>query len=238
MTVKRIAVICGWMDAPSRPVTKYAQLYKRLGYDSVVLLSTKADFLKHEKLVHATTTLESVDARTKVELIPHMLSNGGCRSWYCFEEHLRARQQPYSVPAMVFDSAPYSPRLGALAFTWRGAPFLPTLWDCVAMRAFMVALGSYPVLTNSTDAFTLMWQRFFREQASIPKLFLYSSADRVISAVDVEAAITEARNHGGVVEQLDFERSPHVAHLAYDPERYINVLGTFLTKHVSEYCGE
>ncbi|OQS05125.1 hypothetical protein THRCLA_02700 [Thraustotheca clavata] len=235
MTSKRVVVLCGWMDGQLRLVNKYKSIYEQLGYESIVLLSLKSDFLKDEKLVHSLALPSLLeDTKTNVQFIPHMFSNGGCRSWYCFENHLQSNQVPYKVPAMIFDSAPYTPTFDAIEFTWHGAKFMQTWRDCIDMRFFLIKLGLYPYLTQTTNAFTLMWQRYFKAQANVPKLFLYSSKDTIISSENVEAAIQEAKSHGTIVEHINFEKSQHVAHFPYNPQLYTRTIHDFLDKHANQ----
>ncbi|EQC26849.1 hypothetical protein SDRG_15359 [Saprolegnia diclina VS20] len=144
MATKRVVVVCGWMGAKARPVAKYAELYKQLGYDAVVLLSSQGDFLTDGANVHPTAPTDLLPPTESLELIPHMLSNGGCRSWYCFEDHLRGSQRPFHVPAMVFDSAPSRATTKSLLETWKGAGNLPSLGLSLGMRAFLVQLTLYP----------------------------------------------------------------------------------------------
>ncbi|OQR98890.1 hypothetical protein ACHHYP_07603 [Achlya hypogyna] len=235
MVARRVVVVCGWMESAARPVDKYAQLYRKLGYDAVVLLSSQRDFLTSAANVHPKAAAALLPAvGDSYELIPHMLSNGGCRSWYCLENHLREAKRPFTVPAMIFDSSPSVASFGGFVWMWQGATLLPSRLQVLGTRAFLIALSLYPLVTRTTDVFTLHWQRFFLEQSSIPKLFLYSSSDKIVAATDVRAAMHEAASHGGVVEAVDFADSPHVSHYAADPSRYTQAVQTFLRKYLKK----
>ncbi|KDO28456.1 hypothetical protein SPRG_06695 [Saprolegnia parasitica CBS 223.65] len=133
---------------------------------------------------------------------------------------------------MVFDSAPSRATTKALRETWKGAGNLPSLGLSLGMRAFLVQLTLYPYVTRTANVFGLHWQRFFVEQAHIPKLFLYSNADEIVSAECVQAAIEDATARGSDVASVNYGQSPHVSHLATDPVGYTQHLQAFLDKHV------
>ncbi|OQR94869.1 hypothetical protein ACHHYP_00882 [Achlya hypogyna] len=235
MASKRVVVVCGWMGAGGRPVDKYAQIYRQLGFDAVVLVSSTWDFFKSERQVQAGAAKALLDMvrSSDVEIIPHMLSNGGCRSWYCLEDHLRTALGEVKVPAMIFDSAPSLGTEDAVNFTWWGARHLPSLAECAGVRASLSMLKWLPFCTSATDHFARHWDRFFGAQQVVPKLFFYSSSDTFVDADSVQAAIAAAKEGGATVEAVDFKQSTHVNHLTYDPITYSKTIASFLAKHVS-----
>ncbi|KDO16791.1 hypothetical protein SPRG_17720 [Saprolegnia parasitica CBS 223.65] len=232
MTTKRVVVVCGWLGAKARPVAKYAELYQQLGCDTVVLLSGGADLLQPVRFLHRNavatllTPLKQSPADT-LELIPHMLSNGGCRSWYAVERSLRDADERYTVPAMVFDSAPSTNVRDAADYAWPATDELPTLRMRFLTRLMLIGMKWYPTLSRSDDAFEQHWQRYLVDQAHVPKLFLFSPHDSVVSPTNIRAAIARAKDAGSRVVVEEFALAKHVSLYTHAPERYASVVASF-----------
>ncbi|EQC26850.1 hypothetical protein SDRG_15360 [Saprolegnia diclina VS20] len=232
MTTKRVVVVCGWLNAKARPVAKYAELYKQLGYDAVVLLSGGADLLQPARFLHpnavATVLAPLKQSPTDtLELIPHMLSNGGCRSWFAVERSLRDANERYIVPAMVFDSAPSTNVKDAADFSWPATDALPTLRLRLATRLMLIGMKWYPTLSRSDDAFEEHWQRYLVDQAHVPKLFMFSPQDNIVSPAHIQAAIACAKDAGTRVVVEEFVQAKHVSLYAQAPQRYASVVASF-----------
>lgn len=60
----------------------------------------------------------------------------------------------------------------------------------------------------------------WREVGVAPRLYLYSQADSIIPASDIEAAIAADRKRGLGVSAVCFSGSEHVAHYREHPEQY------------------
>lgn len=74
------------------------------------------------------------------------------------------------------------------------------------------------------------------QQPKCPQLYIYSSADRVIPVVSVEAFIEEQRRIGLKVQACNFISTPHVDHFRNDPQRYTSQLTRFLEDCVFTCC--
>ncbi|KAL0717474.1 hypothetical protein Bca4012_066796 [Brassica carinata] len=73
-------------------------------------------------------------------------------------------------------------------------------------------------------------------QPRCPQLYIYSSADRVIPAGQVESFIVEQRKAGHEVRACNFISSPHVDHFRSNPELYTAELNQFMDKFVLASC--
>ncbi|CAN8258715.1 unnamed protein product [Cochlearia groenlandica] len=73
-------------------------------------------------------------------------------------------------------------------------------------------------------------------QPKCPQLYIYSSADRVIPAGEVESFIVEQRKAGHEVRACNFLSSPHVDHFRSNPELYTSELNHFMNNFVLACC--
>ncbi|CAH2053261.1 unnamed protein product [Thlaspi arvense] len=73
-------------------------------------------------------------------------------------------------------------------------------------------------------------------QPRCPQLYIYSSADRVIPAGQVESFIVEQRKAGHEVRACNFISSPHVDHFRSNPELYTAELNHFMDNFVLTCC--
>lgn len=64
----------------------------------------------------------------------------------------------------------------------------------------------------------------------MPRLYLYSPKDDIVSSDDVEQHIALARQHGIDVTAEKFLTSKHVAHARSEPERYWNSIAQLWNK--------
>ncbi|KDO28458.1 hypothetical protein SPRG_06697 [Saprolegnia parasitica CBS 223.65] len=219
------------MHGMSRHVTKYAALYSDLGFSSsTIVLSRGLDFFTPWTSVAAETAARLCDPTQTLRLHVHIMSNGGARSWFCLEQHLQRRQQPYIVTSFVFDSAPSMVRGGV----GDPRPFVAHVKNPVArgalygvMKLVMVAWSALAWLLRWDHPFTQLFESQICTTGAIPKLFLYSSADTMVVATDVEDAILVAKAVGARVESVDFKTSAHVAHYMAHPETYRAALASF-----------
>ncbi|RHY20039.1 hypothetical protein DYB36_005109 [Aphanomyces astaci] len=246
-----LVLVCGWMHAPSRGVAKYANLFQRLGYRTEVVESHVGHLFMPPAWIHAKSptvaALESAASianndDTELVIIPHLISGGGCISWYCVERHLRQRGVRFFVPAMIFDSSPNSGKgfdvfegsfdkiLDDFTSTttspvkrWIARTVLKAGWAAVMLR-WSGRFGPDPLQRN--------FAKLIIADAAIPKLFLYSSNDVIITAPEVEEAIAAAAAGGTPLDQVNFHTSLHVSHYLDYPEVYEQSIVNFLTKYV------
>ncbi|KAG9400305.1 hypothetical protein AC1031_010523 [Aphanomyces cochlioides] len=241
-----IVIIRGWMGGNPRSVAKYASLYQELlGLVTYTLLSKPIDIFSSPATVHSATIkdfkewlvkrFDSVDGG--LTIMPHMLSNGGCWSWTCFQRHLQQAGMSFRVPCMVIDSAlniPDDRSNAAVAFS--------ASIKSRAMRQFCteflsVILANYFFLAYDVFAVKSLIEWIFNQlichDKDIPKLFLYSTSDQIMPPHHVEHAIAAAKDlKTPVVQAVNFETSPHVAHLAKAPELYMKSVQTFSSKFI------
>jgi len=106
------------------------------------------------------------------------------------------------------------------------------LWDmCVPLSLFLSASGPARARKLTSTFLRRIRRRpsilarvsaYFNSPAlaPVPRLYLYSTTDKLVPCADVERHAAEARSLGLEVHAERFEATPHVAHARVDPKRY------------------
>ncbi|ETV95204.1 hypothetical protein H310_11461 [Aphanomyces invadans] len=242
---KTVVLLCGWMGAKPRTVDKYAGIYRAMGFETFVLLSTPSDFFKSPNTVHRSsfesfrswlsTVVPSSASDQSVAIVPHIFSNGGARSWVCFQHHLPNLGLNHTVPAMVLDSTPTKPR----EYASTDAAFTATIQNTIVRAVLTTLLGlcmrvfeCIAMSLGRQHPIDVNYERIIEQGAGIPKLFLYSAADRIVPANQIEFAVATVKSLGTPAIAVDFETSGHVAHYTVDPERYVKSIREFVAHFV------
>ncbi|XP_060629353.2 transmembrane protein 53 [Anolis sagrei] len=236
-----VVILLGWAGCKDRHLEKYSTIYLQKGcivirYTAPWRLVFFSESMGIKSMQNLAKKLLELLFDYKVEMKPlffHVFSNGGVMFYRYIVELLHSQQefQHLRVVGAVFDSAPGRKNL-------RGA-----------LRAMSVILASYNVcvkyslmLTFVILAVTLRivlypFSRFVHEthydallkqSSQWPELYLYSKADPVILASDVENMVEARRQHHVLVKAVDFTDSNHVSHLRAYPTSYMTQCTSFL----------
>jgi pimeloyl-ACP methyl ester carboxylesterase len=226
-----IVALCGWMDGPMKPIQKYAAFFEQLGFRVIILRSQSSDIFLPTWYVQRWTSWRLGRLLKNDEWIAHIMSNGGCRSWYCLQQHL-GNIKPN---AMIFDSCPsyFDPdwKFPPIFFQNIQLTFVKIAVQFLQERIILPLYAHWFRIFPSTHAFSKHTQLFLREQRDIPKLFLYSSADKLIPVHAILQSITVAEEERNDFETKDFETSGHVLHFPCFPKEYIDIIAKFLRKY-------
>ncbi|OMP84217.1 Transmembrane protein 53 [Diplodia seriata] len=248
-----LILVCSWMDALPRHVAKYTTYYRTLYPASPILLVTSAtaDFFfntssrQRRELAPALAAIRSyVPAPPTTNstaangcgggLLVHALSNGGCGHLAMLSAQYRHLTNGAPLPArsIIYDSAPgrsrFAQGLAAMSLSLPPSPFIRLPLQLV-LAVLLVLCFHVPPLFGVRTAATSM-RDVLNDAAYVcaeaPRLYVYSSADAVILAGDVEEHAEEARARGLRVERAVFEGSAHVGHMRMEPERYWELVAT------------
>ena len=233
---KPLMVVCGFADGKIQFTQKYADLYQDMGFRVLILQSTFFDFLvKPKSWVHWSSyqaTKDKIGSRVSF----HIMSNGGARSFCCFEDHFKSNFKPLEIELMIIDSCPTLE-----AKTFPGTKFfvswLPNIVAKVldiVLIPFLMGSSLWSKVNPKSSVFYQQRQRLLCD-LKVPKLFLYSQADLVVPACDIEEAIDIARVNGSKVESVDFKDSLHVQHFRMHPNKYTASIKQFLIKYLCSY---
>ncbi|OBT60785.1 hypothetical protein VE03_09968 [Pseudogymnoascus sp. 23342-1-I1] len=228
-----LIILCTWVGAQPRHITKYTTSYLHR-YPTTTLLvlesgladmTYRTDTTQQTRLLPARHVLQAhlqPPPTTGGGIVLHAFSNGGAQS----ATQLLAATPP-RLHALILDSTPssvhYTRSLAAILVPLAKSPLLKLL-----ALPFIHLLLCVIFLCDRVLGFENVVARARRRLNSsafvgleVPRLYLYSDADEMVGAEDVETHAEEARRAGyGGVEMLRFEGSGHCAHALRYGERY------------------
>lgn len=181
-------------------------------------------------------------------IIFHVFSNGGCMVYTQLTALLNSPDCEYhdkvSVRGVIFDSSPGKRRiLNAVK------AFMSTLQLSLALRYLLgfcllmyliftrILLRLLPMDLGSGRGFQL-YEALCKDPAQCPQLFLYSRADQVILAKDVEEVMAKREEKGVPVKSVCWEDSQHVAHMRAHPEVYTKACLDFVTTCITPHASK
>lgn len=242
-----LVIICSWMGARTKHISKYTNAYKKRYPGAGILLvqSQPADMLvrsfEHQRRMLAPvrrvlrSALPSTNAGAEDEekeegsspVILHVFSHGGCNTAIQLLRSMKdtPNSPPAPIDAFVLDSCP-----GDASFSRSVKAMAISLPKNRALRA--VALVAVYITLAVFYVFVLLGLRkgtqHMRKELIDPKIFaketkrlyLYSKADEMVDYKAVTRHSEEAEAAGYVVEAELFEKGPHCGHVMEDEERY------------------
>lgn len=228
-----LVLLYGWMDAQPRHLGKYAASYEKLYPNaSILIITTKSydavvasDSANIKRVSPVLEILYALPPDSK--LLLHFFSNGGgFTGMFVARAYKKKMGKALPATAIVLDSMPGRVRMHAQA-----RAFLVALPKNVIVRAIatLILYIGFPLfklryfLTGQLDAveqmrLTMNDKSFF--DLDTPRMYVYSEADDMVEASDVEEHADEATKLGYTVAREKFLTSGHAAHMIQDPKRY------------------
>ncbi|XP_062995943.1 transmembrane protein 53 [Elgaria multicarinata webbii] len=236
-----VVILLGWAGCKDRYLEKYSATYLQKGcvvirYTApwrMVFFSESFGIKSLQKL--AKKLLELL-FDFKVETKPlffHVFSNGGVMLYRYIVELLHTQQQfqHLRVVGTVFDSAPGRKNLlGALrALSLVLAPYnicvKYSLLMTFAVVVVTLRIMLYPVTHFVHESH---YDAMLKQPSGWPELYLYSRADSIILASDVENMVVARRQQQVFVKAVDFMDSDHVSHMRAYPTLYVTHCTSFM----------
>ncbi|XP_035881831.1 transmembrane protein 53 isoform X2 [Phyllostomus discolor] len=169
----------------------------------------------------------------KEPLLFHVFSNAGAMLYRYVLELLQTHRRfcHLRVVGTIFDSGPGDSNLvGALQALSAILEHRPAALRLLLLVAFtLVAVLFHMLLAPLTTLFhTHFYDRLLNAASRWPELYLYSSADEVIRARDVERVVEARLAHQVQVRSVNFVSSAHVSHLRDYPTYYTSLCVDFM----------
>ncbi|XP_077006029.1 transmembrane protein 53 isoform X2 [Tamandua tetradactyla] len=169
----------------------------------------------------------------KEPLLFHVFSNAGAMLYRYVLELLHTHQHfcHLRVVGTIFDSSPGDGNLvGALRalaaiLEHRAAALRLLLLVAFALVAVLFRVLLSPLTTLFHSHF---YDRLQDAASRWPELYLYSQADKVVLARDVERMVEARLAHRVLVHSVDFVSSAHVSHLRAYPTYYTSLCVDFM----------
>lgn len=235
-----LIVLTTWMSASPRHISKYATHYQTLFPSVPILIITTSppDMIyrpyssQQKRLAPAISVLlqhtaDAAQSQAGNPILLHAFSNAGGHA-ACQLAHAYRAQTGRALPigAMVLDS---SPGAGTFARTIASlSPLLPSaaVPKAIGTVAIYVVTGVLWAVSRATDDNLVEKLRADLNDPGLfgaggmGRLYVYSRADEVVGAEDVEAHAAEAAKGGWKVAKESYVGSGHVGHMVQDGERY------------------
>ncbi|KAH9259049.1 hypothetical protein BASA81_002669 [Batrachochytrium salamandrivorans] len=242
MAKQRLVVVLGFYGSQAKHVDKYANVWRQTAQCDVITVPCSGSpwVLVTSGFFEAQRVLRLILSAQCDELVFHVLSNRGMLVYLNLVCVLLPKR--IKVLGAVFDSCPGSlnPRLFFHATAanqtteWKRQLFyyLPTALAAAALpvwgwKRWVIRLTIVELVSAMLSyVYHLVLGRL--DPSRCPTLFLYSDADKLVSAEAIESVI-EMRNRAmGQVTRKKFLGSPHVKHLLLHETEYVAAIQEFL----------
>ncbi|KAF2481921.1 hypothetical protein BDY17DRAFT_311544 [Neohortaea acidophila] len=237
----QLIVICSWLGAASKHITKYTDAYQqRYPYATLLLIrSTLASMIQRADIAPANEVLASFvrdksDSRSKPPIVLHAFSNGGARNVASLIVDFRTTRTGSTFPfdALILDSCPGRADVSSVS---RAITLSLPLSSWSRSAASWLIYLAVLLLMTITHLFKIedtvsQLRRRLNDPDVVPtsvrRLYLYSKADEMVRWEDVSGHVEEARERGYErVQEVVFEGAAHCALMLKGGERYWGAVG-------------
>nr|XP_012631413.1 transmembrane protein 53 isoform X3 [Microcebus murinus]XP_012631414.1 transmembrane protein 53 isoform X3 [Microcebus murinus] len=240
-TRQPVVILLGWGGCRDKYLAKYSAIYHKRGcivirYTApwhMVFFSESLGIPSLRVLAQKLLELLFDYEIEKEPLLFHVFSNAGVMLYRYVLELLQTHQRfcHLRVVGTIFDSGPGDSNLvGALRALAAVLEHRPAILRLSLLVAFaLVAVLFHVLLAPLTALFhTHFYDRLQDAGSRWPELYLYSRADEVVLARDVERMVEARLAHQVLVRSVDFVSSAHVSHLRDYPTYYTSLCVNFM----------
>ncbi|XP_011494630.1 PREDICTED: transmembrane protein 53 [Ceratosolen solmsi marchali] len=239
-----LVVLLGWAGCQDKYLAKYSAIYEER---SCITLRCTAPveylFWRRERLPCISRRLLQVIAdkcSNKHPVFFHVFSNGGAIFYQHISSAMQQAGSPLKVKGVIFDSSPGERRITslfrAISAIIGGNP-ITNVSASIVITFFLSFIWLLEILAHTvgkrntikTDPIALA-----EETYSWPQIFLYSNADTLIPAHDVEKFASRRAERGVRTQLVLFTDSPHVKHYATYRRVYVSTVCGFMNECLTE----
>nr|XP_020843216.1 transmembrane protein 53 isoform X1 [Phascolarctos cinereus] len=236
-----VVILLGWGGCTDKNLSKYSAIYFNRGcivirYTAPWQMAFFAEPFGIPSLRSPAKKLLELLFDYEIEKKPllfHVFSNGGVMLYRYVIDLIHTHRQfsHLRVVGTIFDSAPGNSNLvGAVrALSTILDNERPVLRIFLLLTFALAAILVRLLLTPVTAIFHVNYYEALMKQSSRwPELYLYSKADRIIRACDIEHMVVARLEQQVLVRAVDFSASAHVSHLRDYPTYYTSLCLSFL----------
>ncbi|KYQ89307.1 hypothetical protein DLAC_09966 [Tieghemostelium lacteum] len=224
-TGENICLMFGWFASTNKLISKYAQFYKKKGFDVI----------SYYPVPHISMSTIEKDVGVFIYQIDYLLKTFGTRSIMChcfsiggavfayfIKEIYKHSRFHYMIPlikSVIFDSSPpYTKEGGENAMQY-------VLRISYLTMPFLLIL---PLYSKTYTALSEEYNVLFSPFNQWNYLFLYCKNDKIVLSSDVEKMMRDLKNHNKKVESHCWDKSFHTSHLKLYPEEYTKITNNFI----------
>ncbi|KAJ0128504.1 putative epoxide hydrolase [Fusarium oxysporum f. sp. albedinis] len=239
----RVVIIYGWGDGLLKHIVKYLYEFRQLypHAKQVIVLSPMAQAMRQNAAQRSNSMLPVIEAAfprgikedSADSVLIHVMSSTGVIN---YAATLDAYRQIHGVP-LPHCMASYDSTAGnsdfnlRVLFQWSYALALGTRsWNPLPFFMAQFAWGVFICVNHLLDIIKgresagtiskrIMLDEKFKSKKAL-NVYIYSMEDKLVSWMDIEKGIAEAKGVGYRVECAVFEGSEHVSHMKVHPELY------------------
>ncbi|KAK1141897.1 hypothetical protein N8T08_008410 [Aspergillus melleus] len=240
----QLVVICTWLGASSKHISKYLDLHRGVAPGARILLIESEVAILVSSYAHQRRriqpavraicdTLAEGSKAHRPKILLHTFSNGGTNTATQLLITLRETlQEPLPLVGIVLDSSPakgtYWKSYDAMVFS---LPPSGRIVGSMVVHFLLVLLYAWIACGNENPAAlmrrTLLddetvesGEEMYNAGANGNICYLYSKADKMTDWRDIQDHAEDARLKGWNVQEILFEGSGHCAHMARDATKY------------------
>ncbi|KAE8349445.1 hypothetical protein BDV28DRAFT_141230, partial [Aspergillus coremiiformis] len=243
----QLIIICTWLGAAPKHITKYTDLYRSVAPHARILLIESevsilvSSYARQRRLIRPAVdivreTVTETSLSNAPRILLHTFSNGGTNTATQLLITLRETVfQPLPLIGLVLDSTPakgtYWKSYNAMVFS---LPPSARIMGCFVVHSLLILLYTWIACGNENPA-SLMRRTLLDEETITPAerrdpnatnhvCYMYSKADRLTDWRDVWDHAEEAKEKGWKVDRVLFEGTGHCAHMPDHPTRYMEAV--------------
>ncbi|NXH50824.1 TM53B protein, partial [Dicaeum eximium] len=237
-----VVILLGWAGCRDRYLAKYSAIYSQKGctvirYTAPWRMIFFSETFGIRSLQTPARQLLELLFDCRVENRPvlfHVFSNGGAMLYRYVIEALHAHNtfKNLRVAGTIFDSAPGRRNLrGGLRALATVLVSMNVLLKYFLLLAFASAAVVLRILLYPLTRFLheSHYDALLNAPSRWPELYLYSQADDIIKASEVQLMASARQQLGVPVKAVDFSDSAHVGHMRAYPTYYCSLCTTFLS---------
>ncbi|XP_074077694.1 transmembrane protein 53 isoform X4 [Macrotis lagotis] len=224
-----VVILLGWGGCTDKNLSKYSTIY----FNRMVFFAEPFGIPSLRSPAKKLLELLFDYEIEKKPLLFHVFSNGGVMLYRYILDLIHTHRQfsHLRVVGTIFDSAPGSSNLvGAVrALSTILETKRPATRIFLLLAFTLVAVMVRLLLSPITSFFHVNhYDALMKQSSRWPELYLYSKADRIIRASDIEHMVVARLEHQVMVRAVDFSASAHVSHLRDYPTYYTSLCLSFL----------